>query len=96
MATITTIEIAPARKNTHILHDNKIVGRLSDGSRTFVYDLPEGCIFPKSGRNAIKDTFSWAIFFASYAWQVERTMNERFGGVAGVLTIIEGPAHWIK
>lgn len=91
-----TIEIAPSLKNTHIVGNKKIVGRLSDGSRTYVYDLPKGYEFPSKGRTAIKQAFSAAIALASKKWQAEDALNNSFGGVAGVLTIIEGPAHWIK
>ena len=91
-----TIEIAPSLKNTHILKDTKIVGRLKDGSRTYVYDLPKPYTFPKEGRKEIKHAFSCAIFIASKAWQVEDALNKAFGDVAGKFTIIEGPAPWIK
>ena len=91
-----TIEIAPSLENTHIVGNKKIVGRLSDGSRTYVYDLPKGYKFPTKGRNEFKHAFSCAIALASKKWQAEDALNNHFGGVAGVLTIIEGPAHWIK
>lgn len=100
-----TIEIAPSLSNTHILKDNSIVGRLSDGSMTFVYDLPKGHTFPRTGRKDIKHAFSCAIALASKKYQAENAMNFVFGKslrifnfdkVAGVLTIINGPAHWIK
>lgn len=91
-----TIEIAPSLKNTHIVGDTKIVGRLKDGSRTYVYDLPELTRFGKQGRKEYKKAFSAAIALASYKWQVEEALNAQFGGVQGKLTIIEGPAHWIK
>lgn len=91
-----TIEIAPSRENTHIIGNNKIVGRLKDGSRTYVYDLPEGYEFPKNNRNDFKHVFSFAIAMASKKSQAQDALNEAFGVADGVLTIIEGPAHWIK
>lgn len=53
-----TIEIAPSLKNTHIRKDATIIGHLEDGSRTYVYMLPEGYTFPAKGRKAIKHAFS--------------------------------------
>lgn len=100
-----TIEIAPSLQNTHILKDTKIIGRMADGSRTFVYDLPKGHTFPRKGRKDIKHAFSCAIAMASKKYQAENVMNFVFGKslkifnfdrVAGVLTIIDGPAHWLK
>lgn len=91
-----TIEIAPSLKNTHIVGNNSIVGRLKDGSRTYVYDLPEGYEFPKDGRNDFKHAFSFAIAMASKKWQAEDALNDAFGVKDGKLTIIDGAAHWIK
>ena len=100
-----TIEIAPSLQNTHILHDNMIIGRMKDGSRTFVYDLPKNCTFPRKGRKDIKHTFSCAIAMASKKSQAENVMNFVFGKslrifdfdkASGVLTIINGSAHWLK
>lgn len=91
-----TFEIAPSLKNTHILKDTKIVGRLKDGSRTYIYELPKGLEFPSKGRKEIKHAFSCAIALASYKWQAEDALNKAFGDVAGKFTIIEGPAPWLK
>lgn len=91
-----SIEIAPSRKNTHIVGDTMIVGRLKDGSRTYVYDLPKGYEFPKSGRDDFKHAFSFAIAMASKVWQVEEQLDEAFGVTGGKLTVINGAAHWIK
>lgn len=84
-----TIEIAPSLENTHIVGNKKIVGRLKDGSRTYVYMLPEGYTFPAKGRKAIKHAFSCAIALASKSWQVTDALNDYFGGVAGTFHIVE-------
>ena len=96
-----TIEIAPSLRNTHIIADTKIIGRLKDGSRTYVYDLPKGFTFGKKNRKEYKRAFSIAIAMASKLWQAEDALNRHFGGygqaqVNGKLTIIEGPAPWLK
>lgn len=84
-----TIEIAPSLKNTHIRKDTTIIGHLEDGSRTYVYMLPEGYTFPAKGRKAIKHAFSCAIALASKSWQVTDALNDYFGGVAGTFHIVE-------
>lgn len=86
---IRTIEIAPSLKNTHIRKDVTIIGHLSDGSRTYVYMLPEGWTFPQKGRKDIKHAFSCAIALASKSWQVEDALNAHFGNVPGKFHIIE-------
>ena len=90
---IKTIEIAPSRKNTRI-RKNMIIGRLSDGSRTYVLDLPKDSTFARKDYKEAKDAFRAAIALASKKWQVEETLSSVFG-VECHLTIINGPAHWL-
>lgn len=89
-----TIEIAPSRKNTHI-RKNKIWGNLSDGSRTYILDLPKGSYFARKDYSAAKHAFSCAIALASKKWQVEEALSKHFG-VPCTLTIITHPAGTVN
>ena len=95
-----TIEIAPSAKNTRIYGDAKIVGHLSDGTRTYTYELPGGHTFSQldiirkikasQRRLAVKYAFSAAIAMASKDWQAEEMLNRHFGVEFGKFTIKEG------
>ena len=75
---IKTIEIAPSRKNTRI-RGNKIIGHMSDGSRTYIATFPEHAHFIREEYPVVKDAFSQAIFLCSKKWQAEDLLSRVFG-----------------
>lgn len=88
--TMKTIEIAPSRKNTHI-RGSMIWGNLSDGTRTYILDLPKGTKIDPAERNTVKDAFCTAIALRSKPRQTEELLS-RVLGVECHITIITHPA----